>query len=39
MMINTILFDLDGLLIDSESMFYHLYLDLLKQYDQEFTLE
>ena len=39
MMINTILFDLDGLLIDSESMIYHLYLDLPKQYDQEFTLE
>ena len=31
MMINTILFDLDGLLIDSESIFYHLYLDLLQQ--------
>lgn len=39
MMINTILFDLDGLLIDSESMFYHLYLDLLQQYNYEFTLE
>ena len=39
MMINTILFDLDGLLIDSESMFYHLYVDLLQQYNYEFTLE
>lgn len=33
------IFDLDGLLIDSEIITYHLYLDLLGAYGQSFTQE
>ncbi len=36
---NTIIFDLDGLLIDSEVISYQLYQDLLKQYGYSFSVE
>lgn len=35
----TIIFDLDGLLIDSEIISYHLYQDLLEKYGYTFTVE
>lgn len=38
-MINTVIFDLDGLLIDSEKISYQLYRDLLKMYGHGFTVE
>lgn len=36
---NTIIFDLDGLMIDSEVISYQLYQDLLKQYGYSFSVE
>ena len=36
---NAIIFDLDGLLIDSEVISYQLYQDLLKQYGYSFSVE
>lgn len=36
---NTIIFDLDGLLIDSEIISFQLYCDLAKTYGQHFTME
>lgn len=36
-MIDTIIFDFDGLLVDSETVFYQLYQDLLIQYGKGFT--
>ena len=38
-MINTIIFDLDGLLIDSERIWYKVWNDFLGLYGQSFTLE
>ncbi len=38
-MYKTIIFDLDGLLIDSEIISFQLYCDLLKEYGYEFTLD
>ncbi len=38
-MINTVIFDLDGLLADSESVFYQLYQDLLAPYGHSFTMK
>ena len=38
-MINAVIFDLDGLLIDSEKISYHLYRDLLQSYGHEFSVE
>lgn len=38
-MYNTIIFDLDGLLIDSEIISYQLYQDLLRPYGHSFSLE
>lgn len=35
----TVIFDLDGLLIDSEIISYQLYQDLIKQYGHSFTVE
>lgn len=35
----TVIFDLDGLLIDSEVISYQLYQDLIKQYGYSFTVE
>ena len=34
-----IIFDLDGLLIDSEIISYNLYADLLRKYQFRFSLE
>ncbi|MDO4378652.1 MAG: HAD family phosphatase [Erysipelotrichia bacterium] len=36
-MINTVIFDLDGLLVDSETVFYQLYQDLLSKYKKGFS--
>lgn len=36
-MIDTVIFDFDGLLVDSETVFYQLYQDLLTQYGKGFT--
>ncbi len=38
-MINTVIFDLDGLLVDSEGTWYQVFKDMLKDYGQELTLE
>ncbi|MDD8048617.1 MAG: HAD family phosphatase [Thomasclavelia sp.] len=38
-MIKTIIFDLDGLLIDSEEMCYQVYVDLLAKYDKVMDLK
>lgn len=38
-MINTVIFDLDGLLADSESVFFQLYQDLLNPYGHSFTMK
>jgi len=38
-MVNTVIFDLDGLLIDSEKVSYHLYRDLLQVYGHDFSVE
>ena len=38
-MYQAIIFDLDGLLIDSEIISYQLYQDLLCKYNQSFTVE
>lgn len=38
-MINTVIFDMDGLLIDSEMMWYQLYQRLLEPYGYGFSLE
>ena len=36
---NTVIFDLDGLLIDTEIISYQLYCDLLKDYSQHMSME
>lgn len=36
---NTVIFDLDGLLIDSEVISYRIYCDLVKKYGRHFPLE
>ncbi len=38
-MINTVIFDLDGLLVDSETVFYQLYQDLLSRYNKGFSMK
>ena len=37
-MIQSVIFDLDGLLIDSEMVFYRIYRDMLATIGHEFTL-
>ncbi len=36
---NTVIFDLDGLLVDSEIISYKLYCDLAEKYDRHFSIE
>lgn len=38
-MINTVIFDMDGLLIDSEIVYFHIVESLIAQYGGRFTLE
>lgn len=38
-MINTVIFDLDGLLVDTEATWYRVFKNIVKDYGYEFTLE
>lgn len=38
-MINTVIFDLDGLLVDTERTWYHVWNDILMKYGKSFTLQ
>lgn len=38
-MIQSVIFDLDGLLIDSEIVSYRIYRDMLQKYGHDFTVE